>query len=389
MSALKNVVSIEDLRQLARRRLPRILFDYIEGGAGDDAGVRRNRAAFAAYRLQPRYLVDVSGRSLATTLWQRRFAAPFGIAPVGLVGLFHPDGELLLAQAARDAGVPYILSGASIASIEHVARVAPEHTWYQLYPAREQRISLDLLGRAAQAGLGVLVLTVDLPIPARRERDVRNGFDYAIPMSPSLLLDGLAHPRWTLGYLARGGLPAFGNWAPYAAPGASAREVAEYFVSQSFATQTWHDVEVYRRQWPGRLVLKGIQHSGDAQRALELGVDGLIVSNHGGRQLDCLPAAIDVLPAIRAAVGDRLVIMVDGGIQRGSDLAIALSLGADFAFVGRAPTYGVAAAGLAGAARALEILREELDLAMGQLGVTAVDGLKSELVARAPSARAD
>jgi (S)-mandelate dehydrogenase len=385
MSAMTGVVNIEDLRRLARRRLPRVLFDYIDGGAGDDAGVRRNRAAFEAYRLRPRYLVDVSERSLATALWQRRFAAPFGIAPVGLVGLFRPDGELLLAQAARDAGVPYILSGASIATIEDVARVAPEHAWYQLYPAREQRISLDLLHRASQAGLAVLVLTVDLPIPARRERDMRNGFDFALRMSPSLLLDGLAHPRWALGYLARGGLPAFGNWVPYAPPGASAREVAEFVGSHSFATQTWRDLEVYRREWPGRLVIKGIQHVEDARRATDVGVDGLIVSNHGGRQLDCLPAAIDALAAIRAAVGDRLAIMVDGGIRRGSDVAIALSLGADFAFVGRAPTYGVAAAGLAGAARALEILREELDLAMGQLGITTVDGLRPELVERAPA----
>jgi L-lactate dehydrogenase (cytochrome)/(S)-mandelate dehydrogenase len=389
MNSVRAVVNIEDLRRRARRRLPRILFDYIDGGAGDDAGVRRNRAAFEAYRLRPRYLVDVSARSLATSLWDRRYAAPFGIAPVGLVGLFHPRGELLLAQAARDAGVPFILSGASIATIEDVARVAPEHAWYQLYPAREQRISLDMLRRASEAGLGVLVLTVDLPIPARRERDVRNGFDFAIRMSPSLLLDGLAHPRWAVSYLARGGLPAFGNWAPYAPPGASAREVAEFLVSHSFATQTWRDVEGYRREWPGRLVLKGIQHADDARRAAELGVDGLVVSNHGGRQLDCLPAAIDALPTIRAAVGDRLVVMVDGGIQRGSDVAIALSLGADFAFVGRAPTYGVAAAGLAGAARALEILREELDLAMGQLGVTAVAGLRSELVERVACARAD
>jgi (S)-mandelate dehydrogenase len=382
MGAVNGVVSIEDLRRLARRRLPRVLFDYIDGGAGDDSGVRRNRTAFDAYRLTPRYLVDVSERSLSTPLWGRRYAAPFGIAPVGLVGLFRPRGELLLAQAARETGVPYILSGASIATIEEVARVAPEHTWYQLYPAREPRISLDLLHRASQAGLGVLVLTVDLPIPARRERDVRNGFDFAIRMSPALLLDGLAHPRWALEYLARGGLPAFGSWARYAPPGASAREVAEFLASQSFATQTWQDVEVYRREWPGRLVLKGIQHGEDARRAADLGVDGLIVSNHGGRQLDCLPAAIDVLPAIRATVGDRLTVMVDGGIRCGSDLAIALCLGADFAFVGRAPTYGVAAAGLAGAARALAILREELDLAMGQLGVTAVDGLRPELVAR-------
>ena len=369
---------------MARRRLPRILFDYIDGGAGDDAGVRRNRAAFDAYRLRPRYLVDVSGRSLETPLWQWRHTAPFGIAPVGLVGLFRADGELLLAAAARAAGVPYVLSGASIATIEDVARIADGHAWYQLYPAREERISLDLMRRAAQAGMGVLVLTVDLPIPARRERDVRNGFDFAIRMSPSLLLDGLAHPGWALEYLARGGLPAFGNWAPYARHGASAREVAEFFVSQSFATQTWRDVEVYRREWPGKLVLKGIQHGEDARRAADLGVDGLIVSNHGGRQLDCLPVAIDVLPSIRAAVGDRLVVMVDGGVQRGSDVAIALCLGADFVFAGRAPTYGVAAHGLAGATRALEILREELDLAMGQLGVTAVSGLRQELVERVP-----
>jgi (S)-mandelate dehydrogenase len=382
MSALQRAVSIDDLRRLAKCRLPRILFDYIDGGAGDDAGVRRNRAAFDAYRLRPRYLVDVSERSLATPLWQSEYAAPFGIAPVGLVGLFRPGGELLLAAAARDAGVPFILSGASIATIEDAARVAPGHTWYQLYPARESRISLDMLRRAREAGLGVLVLTVDLPVPARRERDVRNGFDFAIRMSPSLLLDGLAHPRWALGYLARGGLPAFGNWQRYAPPGASASRVAAFVASHACATQTWRDVELYRREWPGRLVIKGIQHPEDARRAVELGVDGLIVSNHGGRQLDCLPAPIDVLPEIRAAVGRHVAIMVDGGIRRGTDVAIALSLGADFAFVGRAPTYGVAAAGLAGAARALGILREELDLAMGQLGITGVAGFGPELVAR-------
>ncbi len=387
MRSLTGVVNIEDLRRMARRRLPRILFDYIDGGAGDDAGVERNRVALDAYRLRPRYLVDVSARSLVAPLWQSRYAAPFGIAPVGLVGLFRSGGELLLAQAARDAGVPYVLSGASIATIEDVARVAAGHAWYQLYPAREARISLDMLRRASQAGIDVLVLTVDLPVPARRERDLRNGFDFAIGMSPSLLLDGLAHPRWAVEYLARGGLPAFGNWARYAPAGSSAREVAEFFVTHSYATQTWQDVEVYRRAWPGRFVIKGIQHADDARRAAELGVDGLIVSNHGGRQLECLPASVDVLPAIRAAVGDRLVVMVDGGVRRGSDIAIALSLGADFVFAGRAPTYGVAAAGLAGAARALEILREELDVAMGQIGVTSVDGLRPELVERAPVAR--
>lgn len=389
MGALRGVVNIQDLRRMARRRLPRILFDYIDGGAGDDAGVRCNRAEFGAYRLRPRYLVDVAERSLATPLWQRRYAVPFGIAPVGLVGLFRRDGELLLARAARDADLPYVLSGVSIATIEDVVRIAPDHTWFQLYPARDPRISLDLVRRASRAGVGVLVLTVDLPVPARRERDLRNGFDFAVRLSPALLLDGIAHPRWALEYLARGGLPPFGSWARYAPPGASARAVAEFVAAQSYATQSWRDVELYRRTWPGRLVLKGIQHPADARRAAELGVDGLIVSNHGGRQLDCLPTAIEVLPEIRAAVGDRLTIMVDGGIRRGSDLAIALALGADFAFVGRPPVYGVVAAGLAGAARALGILREELDLAMGQLGVTTVEGLRGDCVVRAAGARTE
>ncbi len=364
-----SVASLDDLRRLARRRLPRLLFDYIDGGAGDDAGVRRNRAAFAAYRLRPRYLVDVSSRDTSATLWGRRYAMPVGIAPVGLVGLFRAGGELKLARAAQQADVPFVLSGASIASIEEAAHAAPRHTWFQLYPAREPRVSLDLVHRAAQAQIEVLVLTVDLPVPARRHRDIRNRFDYNVRLTPALVLDGLRHPAWTLEYLRHGGLPSFGSWARYARPGASAREVGEYFVAQSYPTQTWRDVEAYRRAWAGRLVIKGIQHPDDARRAAALGVDGVIVSNHGGRQLECLPSALTVLPDIRAAVGADLVVMADGGVRSGSDVAIALCRGADFVFVGRPPVYGVAAAGQAGAARALEILREEFDLVLGQLGL--------------------
>jgi len=295
----------------------------------------------------------------------------------------------MLAQAAREADVPFILSGASVATIEEVAAVAPRHAWYQLYPARDARISLDMLHRAAEVGLSALVLTVDLPILAKRERDIRNRFDNAAGLSPSLVLDALLHPRWALAYIARGGLPAFGNWVRYGPPGASARDVATFVASQACTTQTWRDVEVYRRQWPGKLVLKGIQHGDDARRAIELGVDGLIVSNHGGRQLECLPSPIDVLPEIRAAVGRRMVVMVDGGIRRGSDVAIALCLGADFAFVGRAPAFGVAAAGLDGGARALAILCEELDLTMGQIGVTTVAGLERSVLDMVPAGARD
>ncbi|MBS0393895.1 MAG: alpha-hydroxy-acid oxidizing protein [Proteobacteria bacterium] len=375
-----SVAGLDDLRRLARRRLPRLLFDYIDGGAGDDAGVRHNRAAFAAYRLRPRYLVDVSQRDTSTTLWGRRYSMPVGIAPVGLVGLFRANGESLLARAAQQADVPYVLSGASIASIEEAAQAAPRHTWYQLYPAREPRVSLDLVHRAAQAQIEVLVLTVDLPVPARRHRDIRNRFDYNVRLTPALLLDGLRHPAWTLEYLRHGGLPSFGSWARYTRPGASAREVGEYFVAQSYVTQTWRDVEAYRRAWPGRLVIKGIQHPDDARRAATLGVDGVIVSNHGGRQLDCLPSALVVLPEIRAAAGTDMVVMADGGVRSGSDVAIALCRGADFVFVGRPPVYGVAAAGQAGAARALEILREEFDLVLGQLGLANARELEPALL---------
>jgi L-lactate dehydrogenase (cytochrome)/(S)-mandelate dehydrogenase len=373
-------ISIEDLRQLARRRLPRILFDYIEGGAGDESGLRQNLDAFRGYNFRPRYLVDVSTRKLETQLWEWTFAAPFGIGPVGLAGLFRPNAECLLATAAARTGIPYVLSGASIASIEEVARGASTNLWFQLYPARETRISMDIVSRAASAGMKVLVLTVDLPVPAKRERDRRNHFDFDIKLSPSRLMDGLTHPRWALAYLARGGLPTFGTWARYARAGASAREVAEFVALQSFGPLVWRDVDEYRRAWPGKLVLKGIQHAADAARAAASGVDGLIVSNHGGRQLQRLPAAIDLLPEIRAAAGEGVAVMVDGGVRSGCDVAVALSLGADFVFLGRAPIYGVAAGGLAGAVRALEILREELDLTLGQIGVNDVRDLDRDVL---------
>lgn len=367
--AVTRAVNIDDLRQLARRRLPRILFDYIEGGAGNEAGLRANVAAFDAYALRPRYLIDVTQRRLAATLWDRRYAAPFGIAPVGLAGLFHRAGERALMTAATRAGIPYIQSGASIASIEDLAGHPGDRPWYQIYLARDARVSMDVVARAEQAGMPVLVVTADLVVPAKRERDRRHGFDFDIRVSPSRLLDGLRHPRWTLDYLTHGGLPAFGTWARYAKPGASARAVAEYLSSESYGPQQWRDVEAIRRAWPGRLVIKGILHVDDAIRAIDAGVDGIIVSNHGGRQLERLPVALDVLPALREAAGRRLAIMVDGGVRRGCDVAIALALGADFVFLGRAPIYGLAAGGLAGVERALAILREEFDLTLGQIGV--------------------
>ena len=371
-------VNTSELRELARRRLPRVLFDYIDGGAGDESGIARNARAWGDYRLLPRYLVNVSARSLATQLWSRQYAAPFGIAPVGLTGLFRPQAERLLAEAAREAGLPYILSGVAIAGLEEIAKIAPGQVWFQLYAARQRSIALDMIRRAAAAGIEVLVLTVDLPVDARRERDLRNGFRFGVRFGPSLVLDGLTHPRWTLNFLRHGGLPSFDGWARYLGPDASAGAVGALVDAESYAPQTWADLELYRREWPGRLVVKGLLHADDARRALDCGVDGIIVSNHGGRQLERLPSVPEVLPAIVAAVGGRLKVMCDSGIRCGADIAVARCLGAEFVFTGRVPIYGVAAGGRAGAARALAILTEELDRAVGQIGVTANAGLSRE-----------
>lgn len=374
------ILNIADLRARARRRLPRILWDWVEGGAEDETGLARNRDAYARHALLPRCGVDASGRTLATTLMGRDYALPFGIAPTGYTGLLRPGGERMLLATADAANVPYALSGVSVAALEDIAAASPDRAWYQLYPARDHEVSRDLVRRAREAGYGVLVLTMDLPVEAKRERDIRNGFTLPFRLTPRLVLDGLAHPAWTLGYLASGGLPALGSWRPYARAGASDIEVVQYQFAQKYPPLTWAHAEEYRRLWPGKLVIKGVLHPGDAQRAVELGADGLIVSNHGARQLDRSISPLDALPAIRAQVGDRIAVMLDGGIRRGADVAIALALGADYVFSGRAILYGLIADGEAGARKAISILADELSRVMAQLGVDRVAGLGPDVL---------
>jgi (S)-mandelate dehydrogenase len=375
---VERAVNIDDLRRMARRRLPRLCFDFIEGGLEDEHGLARNASAFQRYRLLPRYLVDVSRRDQSATLFGRSYGSPFGIAPTGLTGLFRRGGDLMLAEAARAANIPFIMSGASTASIEALARVAPEHGWYQLYGARDLTISEDLIRRSRDAGFPVLVHTVDVPVNSKRERNIRNGFVRPYKLKPSIVLEALRHPAWIAEYLRHGGMPYFDNWASYAPRGASANEVADFLSAQTPSIQTWRELEIYRRLWPRRLVVKGILHPDDARHAAELGVDGIIVSNHGGRQLDRAPAALDMLPAIAAAVGERVTLMVDGGVRRGSDIVIAWCLGARFVFTGRATLYGVSAGGLAGARHAIAILRDEIDRVMAQMGCTSLAELGPE-----------
>ena len=375
---VEKAVNIEDLHQMAKRRLPKIAFDFIEGGLEDEHGLARNTDAFKKHQLLPRYLVDVSKRDQSTTLFGRTYSHPFGIAPTGGAGLFRRGADLMLAQAAADANIPYIMSGASNDTIEAAARVAPKHAWYQLYAARDPKISDDLVRRVADAGMEGLVLTVDVPVGSKRERNIRNGFSNirgaswlgaAMSLKLPILAEALKHPGWVLEYVRNGGTPTVGNWVPYAPAGSNSTEVVEFQRSQVPAhAQTWRDLERYRKLFPRNLMVKGIMNPADAVRCAELGCEGIMVSNHGGRQLDQAPAALDVLPAVKAAVGNRLTVMFDSGVRRGADILIAFCLGAEFVFFGRPTLYGAVAGGLPGVKKAVDIFRNEIDLVMGQIG---------------------
>lgn len=370
---MSSVVNVEDMAVLARKRLPRIAFDYVDGGVDGEAALARNRAAFDRYRLLPRYLVDVEKRSAATRLFDRDYAAPFGICPMGIAGFFRPGADLMLARAAARFGVPYVMSSASCDSIEAAMAQAPDTTWFQIYGARNPDITMDLIRRAKALEVRVLLLTIDTPVMAKRERNMRNGFRRPMKMTPSVILQGLSRPAWTLGYLANGGIPMMENWRPYAGDGASANDVADLFGTQTPApAQTWDVLKLVREAWPGPLAVKGVLHPADALKCLEMGADGLVVSNHGGRQLDSAPAPMDVLPAIAEAVGGRMEILIDSGFRRGSDIAKALCLGAKATLFGRPAMFGVAAAGEEGAGKVLDIFRQEFDLVMGQMGWTEV-----------------
>jgi (S)-mandelate dehydrogenase len=375
---MNGVVNIDDLRKLAKKRLPKIAYDFIEGGTDDEVGLVTNEQAFRKTRIVPRYLVDVSKRDQSTTLFGRTYSSVIGISPTGLAGLFRRGADLMLAEAARDANVPFIMSGTSTASIEDLGKLAPDHGWYQLYSAKDQSVSEDMIKRVGDAGLRTLVFTVDVPEGSNRERNVRNGWGRPLKLSWSTRLEALEHPAWMLEWI-RHGTPYFSNWAKYS-PATDASSIADFVAHQNRAPMTWKNVERYRELFKGNFVLKGIMHPDDALRAHSLGVDGVIVSNHGARQLDNAPASLEVLPAIRDAVGDKMTVMLDSGVRRGLDALIAICLGAKFVFQGRPTLYGVAAGGVPGAAKALQIFRREIDLSMAQIGAAKIADLGPQFV---------
>lgn len=371
---MAQLLNVEDYRRRARRALPRLVFDYIDGGAEDERCLRRNREALEALPLIPECLRDTSKVDIGTELFGRRWRAPFAIAPIGLAGLVRPRADALLAGAAQAAGVPFILSTASNTRIEEVRSAAPDATlWMQLYVMGERAIAERIVRRARNAGFEALVLTVDVPVSGLRERDLRHGFRVPMRLTPGTVLDMARHPAWLL-RLAGGGMPQFANLLPDEDDGApvSAQTQAALLSRAMDRTLTWESLAWLRKLWDGPLLVKGLLGAEDARRALRHGADGIVVSNHGGRQLDAAPATIAALPAMLDAVGGRMPVLVDSGMRRGSDIVKALALGANAALVGRAPVYGLACGGEEGALSVLQLLAQETERTMTLLGASRV-----------------
>lgn len=385
MPRLDFAASIADLRLLARARLPRSVFEFIDGGAADEYTLKANSDDFGAFRLMPDVGVDVALRSSATTVVGKPSRLPLVLAPTGLAGLYWPKGEIAAARSAARAGISFCLSTNSVASMEEVADAVPEvDRWFQLYFLKDPDLMRSMVERARASGYRVLCITLDLAVQGRRDRDIRNAF--TVPLKPRLttVLEVLARPAWLAGFLRA---PIrFGNFAA-AAPQGGFSSIAQHIAKLCDASADWDTVARLIELWDGPVVVKGLLNPRDAERAVALGVDAIIVSNHGGRQLDRVPSAIAALPAIAAAVAGRTQIILDGGVRRGTDIAIARCLGADACMIGRPFLWGLAAAGEAGVTRALDILRDELDIAMALLGVTSMDAFSAGHLWRNETAR--
>lgn len=373
--------SIAALRAQARAALPRLVFDYMDGGAEDEAALRGNTAAFDALRLVPRAGRDVTGRDLSVELFGRRWAMPFGIAPTGLADLARPGADLAIARAAAAADIPFILSTTATTDIETVARAIPDHLWFQLYMPADRAIGHDLVRRARDAGAGVLVVTLDVPAPGKRERDLLNGFSLPFRLGPRTLLDFALHPRWAR-RMSAAAPPRFASLAPYAPSGAGSTSLAAFMARQITADLTWEELARLRDIWPRPILAKGVLSAADVEQAARLGLDGVILSNHGGRQVGLAAAPVDLLEEAVRAAGGRTLVMLDSGIRRGAHIAASVALGAAMTFAGRPTLYGAAVGGQAGAAAAIGILRDELDRCLAMLGARSPAELDLAMVRR-------
>lgn len=384
--ALSSALDLHDFERLARPKLPRAVFGYVANGAEAMAARDNNRAAFDRWRMVTRVLRDVSRRSQATTLFGRRYAAPFGIAPMGASAVVAYDADNRMARAARDAGIPFALSANSITPLEELAQTNPD-AWFAAYQAPDHGEIERMLGRVAQAGIDVYMLTVDVPVGSNRVRDRRAGYSMPLRPTPRLVWDGLTHPGWLAGTFARTfarrGSPEISNLDVHRRIRLFDRGVPVIAGHDDFA---WREAELIRRLWKGKFVIKGLLSPADARLAREMGADGIVVSNHGGRQLDAAVSPLEVLPEIRRESGD-MAVLIDGGFRRGTDVLKALALGADFVLVGRPFLFAAAVAGEAGVQRAIGILSNEIDIDLALLGLDGVDALGPEVLREAAGLR--
>jgi len=361
--------AIKDYRAQARRRMPRFAFDYLDGGAEDGHGLARNVAAYRQLIFSPRILRDVSTVDASATLFGRVHSMPAVVGPTGLNGLYWPKAEETLALAAHAAGLPFAMSTASTSLLEDVRAVTSGDLWLQLYVQQDRRIAQSMMQRAQALGFSTLMLTVDTMVHGKRDHDVRNRFKMPLRITPRLVMDVATHPRWCMRMLRQGGSPQLLNLAHSADVPVSMQAQAALMSRQMDMSLDWDAIAWMRAHWRGPVLLKGVLSVADAQLARQYGVDGVVLSNHGGRQLESAPSPLEILPAVVDAVGDKLEVFVDGGIRRGDDIVKARALGAKAVLLGRAPLYGLAAAGPQGVADVLQILRDEFEVALRLLGV--------------------
>jgi (S)-mandelate dehydrogenase len=381
-SNLERAVTIADLRERAMRRVPGFVFEYVEGGSDDEFALRNNREAFEALQFVPATLVNTASRHQRVALFGKEIASPLIVGPTGGNGVLQPNGDRSLARAAAAAGVPFCLSTMASMRLEKVPQEAGGRLWMQLYVTQNRQSAEDIVARADAAGYEALVFTTDANVFGLREWDRRN---YSRPGVPTWRnrLEVLRHPRWAWEVLLRHGVPQLENLAAYLPPGAASAIGGSTVIPKLFAGRiTWEDVDWLRRAWPRKLIIKGVLSVADAQCAADHGCDGIVLTNHGGRQMDHCVSGLDVLPEIAQAVGGRLTLILDGGIRRGTDVIKAVALGADAVILGRAPLYGLAAGGEPGVRRALEILTSEIDRALGHLGCNSMSELKPAILRR-------
>jgi L-lactate dehydrogenase (cytochrome) len=374
------ITCIEDLRQLAERRVPRAFFQYVDSGSYAEETFRANRADMERIKLRQRVLVNVDQRDLSTTIVGQKASLPIALAPIGLCGMQHGNGEILAAQAANEAGIPFCMSTMSICSMEQVAEATRKPFWFQVYVIRDRGFIADLIARAKAANCSALVLTVDLQVLGQRHRDIKNGMTVPPKIKLANVIDIATKPRWAWSVL-NAKSKTFGNLAGHVKGMEGVNSLAQWTASQFDPTLNWRDVEWIRSLWPGKLIIKGILDVEDAKLATKSGADAIVVSNHGGRQLDGAASSISMLPKIADSVGGDIEVMFDGGIRSGQDLFRAIALGARSCLIGRAYIYGLGALGGAGVSTAIDIIRKELDITMALTGVTRISDIGRNVLA--------